>query len=156
MKRGWSILLILIAATTIWLGTNFFIEMRAFLRLGASAPASLIEWSVQPIPSLMPELLRGDSYALSARCLFRVGDRGYEGTTLFASSPYPNPYAARREIEAQQMQKWSVWYDPADPSFSSLVKVFPAKTGLRAALALGVLLYFLGLRWMRRCYEQQS
>ncbi|KAF3362686.1 hypothetical protein PHSC3_000926 [Chlamydiales bacterium STE3] len=106
-----------------------------FNRLKESAPLESISWTVKPESD--------ERYRLFAIYHFKVDDQQYQGTTLLSGAPFRNAWAAEQAKKELAPQYRTVWYDPADPHFSSIEKNFPTKNVAYAAILFALLNYFV-------------
>ena len=134
MSKLWIILVTLSAAFALWFSGKAAKDLWNYLKLDASAPATVAHWSVKE--------LSANAFAPSGNYFFEAGGQRWEGSTTLSGHIYPNPYAAQRAIEPLQAHAWSSWYSQKDPSVSSLQKFFPFKSVIQALVTLGITLYF--------------
>lgn len=139
MSKLWIGLISLSAILALWFSGKASIELWKYLKLNASAPATVSEWSV--------EQRSANVFVISGKYFFDTAGRRWDSSSVLSGHTYPNPYAAQRAIEPLQTQAWQVWYCQKDPSYSTLQKFFPFKRVFQALIALGVTIYFAGIRF---------
>ena len=103
--------------------------------LNEQVPVRVFQWEVQETGS--------DRYVLEANYSFELDGRVYHGNTLFAEPIYLNQSSAIAALREQAIQPWSAWFDHADPTHSSLEKIFPEGLLVRALVSSAVFLYFI-------------
>jgi hypothetical protein len=135
-----SLRLLLIASTALisiyfWVGAARGLWVNHSLK--KQIAARVIQWEVEESGS--------DRYAIKARYSFEQGGQIYHGATRFEKPTYLNQataVAALREM-ATRPDGWMAWFDDANPSRSSLEKIFPRGFLLRAIISSMVLVYFV-------------
>ncbi len=134
----WQAFLCFVLVVTLYYSGVAMYRYHIYTHLTAQATASnAIHWTVQQHAN--------DDFFLQAEYIFKVGDKAYQGTTAWPNEHYLNRWAAEQAIADFSLQHQDVWYDPADPAYSSLQKDFPFKECLSAFVLWGLLLYFFWL-----------
>lgn len=109
-----------------------------FFHLSAQAEVKAI--------SLTPLKLNRDHYVLHARYSYLT----YEKEEVLSDPSYLNAYAAEGAAEKRLREFKSVWYDPSDPSFSSLERKISYKQVAYTFILWGLTAYFYFLHlWTR-------
>lgn len=107
--------------------------------LRAEAPALVVQWEIVEEKS--------NRFLLSAHYRFEVNHQEYHGATCFPRPFYLNQDSAVSALKEKARQPtWKAWYQPSDPTKSSLEKSFPNNLLFRAAVSSIVLVYFIFLR----------
>src|SRR4051812_20762139 len=79
-------------------------------------PAKISQWELEEI---------GDRWAIRAIYSINVQGVYLKKATLFANDRFVNKEVAIRELELMAKKNWKAWYNPKNPSQSSLEKKFP-------------------------------
>ncbi len=119
------------------------LEINKYFNLTDRAPAKITQWELEE---------KGGRWAV--RAFFPLQGNIGTGNTLLSDRVYLNEEAAFSELQELAKQKWSVWFNPKNPSFASLERVFPASLLIRTLMAWSVLLYFFYFRrWLHRKFS---
>lgn len=116
------------------LGALAFSASYHYLRLTARMQAQIDQWKVIKKSS--------SSYPLRATYHFEIQDKTYQNSSVLLPPHHLNRPSAEKALSQLEKKAWHVWYDPQNPSISSLEKRFPAKKIVYALIALGITLYF--------------
>lgn len=140
-----AILISLIGMCALYYSGHTLVSVYRYLRLSENTPVSSIEWSVHTI--------NGDAYAPKATYSFIHNDSSYNGETVWSEYDR-NPLVARDSIKKLKTLSWSVWFNPNNPSFSSLQRKFPFKDFFSSLILWGLVLYFFSLgRYVKTLYK---
>lgn len=90
--------------------------------------------------------LKSDKYALQGTYYFTDHGKIFSASSMLKEPVFLNRYAAENEIPKLVKQRWSVWYNAANPNHSTLQKKFPLKECASAVMMITLALYltFLG------------
>lgn len=142
MYKVWVLIFSLSVAITLWFTTLAVYEFWGYHRLNAQTSFQEGKWSVrEKSPS---------QFFIEVAYTYAVDGVVYPGTTLFKTSPYPNPQAARLALPSWEKRIWKVWYVESRPEISSLQKTIPMKTIVHAILTWGISIYFYLLRRLEK------
>lgn len=135
-KSIWVFIIFIIVITIIILGylSVAIFKYYGYNRLKAETSAVNISFSVTP--------LNDEKFFLKGNYQYRVKDVLYSGETTF-STAYRNPYAAEEAMKEISKNYRTVWYDPNQPSFSSLEKIYPTKQIVYAFILFALWNYFI-------------
>jgi hypothetical protein len=116
------------------LGSMAFFDLFSYFRLVAQTEAVTDHWKV----------VKKSSSSYPIRCIYHFEFQGksYQGSSLLLPPHHLNRLSAEKAIIQLEKKKWKVWFDPKNPSISSLEKAYPTKKIVYALIALGVTLYF--------------
>jgi len=98
-----------------------------------SAEARILRWEINEMKG---------KYPIKGYYSFEVKGAAWSGSTRLGEPWHLNEPAAIASLQEMAKRKWAVWYDPANPSLSSLEKNFPYGLAARALTCYGVLAYF--------------
>lgn len=136
-NRAWRAFLYLMAAATLYFCASAVYSVHYYYRLSAQTLPAQMVWGYREISA--------DALAPVASYAFTAQGKMVSGETLLDEPVFRNEWAVDKVLGELKTRSWRVWYDPSNPSHSSLQKTFPFKEIL-SALALAVLfLYFIGL-----------
>lgn len=138
MNRLSKALILISSIAAIWFSFFFVRDTHAYLRADQRSRAAIYSWEVKE--------KSGSEYLLYAQYSFDYKGVKYESSTLFKQPIFLNRPSAEKAILDLQDKPWSVWLDPANPSFSTLQRYFPFQEGIKAALCVLVTIYFVFLR----------
>ncbi len=141
-KNVFSFLFLISGIISLWIGGKFVYHLYEYFNLTQTEVAQVRNWSVEEIKS--------GKFALIADYSFEKKGTTYTKHFQFKNPIYTNPYIAEDHIAKWKKERWQVWYNPKNPSESSLQKIFPFKEGIHLLLCIGVLLYFSWLRFYIR------
>jgi len=114
-----------------------FYQLHTYYSLSEKTNPSKIEWFVEELSS--------DDFRVGATYSYVIKDQEYTGETIFRDKRFRNPMTADDEWKLKSAKISDVFYNPANPSESSLEKHFPVKNLLYASFLFLLFLYFLGL-----------
>lgn len=134
----WKLLFGLTAAITLFIATQFFIDLNTYFSLSHTAPAKITSWNILE--------LNTDKYALEATYTFK----NRQATHRFQKTYFPNPRAAESTLQELKKTPWHAFYNQKN---SSLQRLFPFKHAIHLLLSLGVLLYFF---WLYSAYKAHN
>lgn len=103
-------------------------------RLSAETNAENVSFSVKPH--------NDEKFFLHSSYYYKVNGKDYPGETTFTTA-YRNPYAAEEAMKEISKNYKTVWYDPSDPSFSSMDRSFPMKLVVYASILFAIWNYFI-------------
>jgi hypothetical protein len=133
----WLAFLFLILLGTLSYTGKAFYHAYTYLKLSSETDAVTTSWSVQSD-------VEGD-YTPYAHYTYVVKGTPYQGNTLFTENGTANPLAAEDVIKELAATPHKVYYQPSDPSYSSLHKKFPLKECISAGVLWALALYFFWL-----------
>ena len=137
-NRVWAFLFALIGASALYFGIKASYHLYLYQTETASTTALTTTWTLDE-PSNAHYVPQG-SYT------YVVDGITYSATSDLPRQIYRNRWAAEEDIASYDQKQWSVWYDPAHPSRSTLQKFFPIKECLSTALVLAILGYLIWLK----------
>jgi hypothetical protein len=144
----WRAFLLVVTLTTLIYSGIATYRYHAYLSLSAKQPLTgPISWDVEEKSS--------EDFILISNYTYQVNGLSYSGETKWSDTPYRNGWAAQQAIEVSAKESFTVWYDPSDPSYSSLQKHFPLKECVYAVFLWGLLLYFVWLGYYAGSYRGQ-
>ncbi|MBA3815852.1 MAG: DUF3592 domain-containing protein [Parachlamydiaceae bacterium] len=129
--------LLAVILVTLWYSGIAIYRYYNYGRLTAQASLTSSEWQIQEVAE--------DEFYLEATYKFSVRQQVYAGRTSWPREFYRNRWAAEKDIPYVQKHHSVVWYQPSNPTHSSLQKKFPLKECLSAIVLWGLLLYFTWL-----------
>jgi len=128
------IFLILIVVLSYTVFTSY--EIYQHSRLSQKTVPSSIKWSVHKAAE--------DEYVLNSHYSFSWNAKTYSGQ-MEDSEQYLNEWASQEALEKMNQRTFTVWFDPSDPTFSTLNKNFPIKYSVYAGLLWLLFIYFVWL-----------
>jgi hypothetical protein len=139
MQKNTAFLALIVTLTLIvfWYSGVFLYRYYNYIRLGAKAPTKEVTWTVDPRTD--------EQYLLKANYSFDANGQNFTGNTVLEERGYWNRYSAEKGVEEYSKKKWYVWYNPSDPTYSSLQKNFPLKECVSAAIMWAIVFYFVWL-----------
>lgn len=105
--------------------------------LSGTASASQIEWSTHR--------LSDDEYVVDAKYDFPVKGVAVNSESTLKDPVFRNAWAAEQAIKEYQKRAWKVYYNPGNPTDSTLQKYYPLKECISASILWGLVIYFIGL-----------
>jgi hypothetical protein len=133
----WQSFLLLVAGCALVYTAIAASRTYCYMRLNETAPPLAMDWNTKELSS--------DRYILETSYQFNIKGQLFSGKTSWSDTAYLNPWAAEKAIEENRKKTWTIWYDPAAPSYSSLQKKLPIKQWASAALLWILSLYFFGV-----------
>lgn len=110
-------------------------ETVRYFSLQQEARAQIVRWEIREVDGKFP---------ISAFYQFEYQGKSWSGFTRLSPPWNLNEPAAVQDLQKNQMQKkWTVWFDPKDPTHSSLEKKIPTNWIIRTILSVAVVVYFL-------------
>lgn len=135
----WKALIGLSVVVTLWFTVKSGRDLQRYLSFSRETPIKVHEWGHS-------EIGRG-SYGVRASYTYEVNGQKYGGTHVFTAPIFMNAEAVDKQLHKWDKLRWSAWYNPAHPEKSSLQHNYPIKSTIQALLSLGILLYFVWLRF---------
>lgn len=132
----WRIFLAIIAIIVLIYTGNTALKIYRYLSLSQQIPVESIHWS--------PVSKSEDIYFSEAQYSYLFEGVRYEGQGR-SEEIYLNAPSAQEDSERFNRQRWKIWIDPTDPSFSALQKKFPFKQSVSTVILWGLLAYFFWL-----------
>jgi hypothetical protein len=136
-NKYWLIFLALILVGVFWYTATTVYSLYIYYSLSQKIPVSNMEWSTHK--------LFEERYAPQARYQFEFRGKSYSGEDILKEPIYRNSEAVDEIVPILSKQQWSVWFNPSNPSHSSLDKTFPLKESISLTILWALLFYFLGL-----------
>jgi hypothetical protein len=123
----------------VFLPTGYFsfrvsLALFDFITFKASAPAQIGRWEIKETNGKFP---------LKAYYSFEAGGNVWQGATRLSEPWNLNEASAVAALQKKAKENWTVWFNPNDPSKSSLERNFPSGLVVRASICYGVILYFI-------------
>lgn len=134
---AWLAFIGFFALVMLWYGSSALYHSYQYYNLKAHVKAEIQTWSSKEVAS--------EEYAPYAHYTFKVGDKEYKGESSLGFPIYRNPWAVEDELPKIATNEYQVWYNPSDPTQSTLHKKFPTKETVYAIALLCLLLYFVWL-----------
>jgi hypothetical protein len=116
------------------LGSMALASLHSYFKLSFKTEAVVDHWKVVKKSS--------SSYPIRGSYHFKFQGKNYQGSSVLSPPYHLNRPSAEKAIFNLEKKKWIVWFDPHQPTFSSLEKALPVKKIIYALIALGVSLYF--------------
>jgi len=111
-------------------------SLASFFTLKGAAPARISRWEVKETNGKFP---------LKGYYSFESDGVVWYGATRLEEPWHHNEASAVAALQAKAKANWIVWFNPMDPSHSSLEKRFPSGLLIRTLLCYGVIFYFIFL-----------
>lgn len=105
-----------------------------FFQFKESAEAHVLRWEIRETSGKFP---------LKAYYSFETNGRVWQGATQLAEPWHLNEAAAIAALQEKAKDNWVVWFNPNNPSRSSLENEFPSGLVLRTLVCYGVIAYFI-------------
>lgn len=137
-KPLWKILFLVIGALALWRVISASQGLWEYYRLGPEVAAKVTHWELIP---------KGSKYALEATFSYDYRGKSYSTRTVFAKPYYLNRGSAEQQIQKMSGMSWTGWVDADHPEYASLEKNFPLKETVYALCLLGILLYFVYIKF---------
>lgn len=132
----WIIYLTLVAIiVTSYTGVTLF-RVYQYARLTEQIDPEAISWSVNKIAE--------DDFTLHVFYEFNWKGKNYTGH-MDRGEHYLNPWASREALDKLNQTSFKVWFDPNNPSYSSLFKDFPLKYIVYTGILWLLFFYFIWL-----------
>lgn len=112
-------------------------EFLTYFSLTERAFAQILQWEVEEV---------SDRFALRGIYTFSYQGNTWKGTSLLPPPYFLNEPAAISALKERAKQSSTAWYNPNNPSLSSLTHIFPTSLFLRTVTCYAVLFYFLLVR----------
>lgn len=140
MKRNLLFIACFLAAIGVfcWFSFSGGKQLYHYLKLNHEASVVIDKWAIEEKGS--------DRYAVIAFFSFDFGEAQFKGKAQIGGT-YLNPWAAEMAEKQFNKQKWTVWFDPKQPSRAVLDKKFPVKAVVSSSVAILCGIYVLVLIW---------
>jgi hypothetical protein len=110
------------------------IQLWDYLQLKKYTEVVITNWEIEDISS--------SKYFIAAAYQYEVNSRQYIGKTVFFTPKYLNRFSAETDLQKWCNYRWQAWYNPSDPGYSSLQRIFPYKNCIYAIICSGLFIYF--------------
>jgi len=137
MHRFQKILLLGTTLITLPFTYQFIKEFSIYSSLRANAPAQILQWEVEEVSG---------RFSLQGTYTFQYQGNLWKGVSRLPPPYFLNEPAAVTSLRERAKQPWTAWYNPNNPSLSSLHRTFPTNLFFRAITCYVVLFYFLLVR----------
>ncbi len=105
-----------------------------FFTFKEAAPALISRWEIKETKGKFP---------LKAYYSFEANGNVWQGATRVSDPWNLNEASAVLSLQKKAKENWTVWFNPNDPSRSTLEKKFPSGLLVRTSICYGVILYFI-------------
>jgi hypothetical protein len=105
-----------------------------FFTFKQAAFAHISRWEIKEAKGKFP---------LTGYYSFEVNGRVWHGATRLAGPWHLNEASAVAALQEKAKANWVVWFNPNDPSKSSLENSFPSGVLVRTLICYSVILYFI-------------
>ena len=140
-KIGFYLGFVLLSFLVLWLLHEALFALQSYHHKSQIASASIRQWDIKE---------HKETFYIQAFYSFLVNEKKYEANTLF-SKKFLHKDLALSYLEALQKKDFTVFYDPQNPSISTLEKLFPWSIFIKAVFVLLILIYFIGMReWIKK------
>ncbi len=136
-KRVQLFLSLSVSVIALYFALRFGVDFLHFSSLKSRACAQISQWEIVNIKGL---------YGLKAEYSFQFQEKTWRGSSVLNPPYHLNDMAALLALKDRAKESWAVWYNPRNPSSSSLEKAFPYGLLFRALISTGVLIYSFVLR----------
>lgn len=109
-------------------------ELKNYLSFTSQTEAQIHRWEIKEIK---------EKFAIRAVYSFGFQGKNWTGSTTLAKPWHLNEPSAIVTAKEKAKQAWIVWFNPKNPSESSLEKFFPTYLLFRTIICYLVLVYFL-------------
>ncbi len=130
-----SYILLMLIVVLSYTGFTFF-KIYEYSRLTQEVTPHSIHWAINKIAE--------DDYTLESVYGFLWNNKNYNGNTS-EGIHYLNAWASQEALERINQKTFTVWFDPHEPSFSTLDRSFPLKYAIYAGLLWLLFIYFIWL-----------
>lgn len=134
-KLYWMILLLVLGSCVLYYSAGTLYKIYHYTRLSSTTVPSEAQPEV--------EVLNEDEDAVVILYRFNVDSMPYYGK--WRAKVIPNTPMAEEDLEKFRSKEWTVWYDPAAPSYSALDKHFPWKETVSMIILWALFSYFIAL-----------
>ncbi len=117
-----------------YFGGKFVWEALIYSSLTGKTPAKVLQWAIEEA---------GSRYAIWAVYEYRFKEKTFMHKARLPGPLFLNEGAAVTEMKAKSKEILTAYYDPESPARSALGRTFPTNYGIRFAISLLVLIYFL-------------
>lgn len=147
MSKGvWKIFFLVLGALALWRAGTASYALWEYSRLGPEVEAQVFHWELLP---------KRSKYAIEASFNYEYRGKNYTARTVFGKPYHLNKESAERYIQKMSGMKWSAWVDANQPQHAALEKNFPLKQTVYAACLIGILLYFVYIRFHLELLERR-
>ncbi len=122
----------------VWFSFEAAHKLWNYTKLNTSTYAKVVSWRIIELST--------DKVSIEANYQFRSHQKEYFNRMIFSAPYYPNRLSAEKAIQDFSSKDWTVWFCDAFPEYSSLQKLFPFQSCIKAFLAVVITLYFFFLK----------
>ncbi|MBS0628666.1 MAG: DUF3592 domain-containing protein [Verrucomicrobia bacterium] len=134
----WKILFVVVGSLALWRSATASLGLWEYYRLGPEVSAEIIQWELLP---------KGSKYAIEATFAYDYRGKNYTTRTVLGKPYHLNRGSAEHYIQKMSGMKWTAWVDADRPHYAALEKNFPLKQTVYAICLVGILLYFIYIRF---------
>lgn len=130
------------AAIALFFAARFGWSLKDYLALRGQIPVRVSQWELEEI---------GERWAVRAVYSMNLKGKIWLGSSLLEEYRFLNEETAFRVLKDLAKREWTAWYNPKNPTHSSLEKNFPTNLMIRTLISFSVLLYFfIFQRWVNK------
>jgi hypothetical protein len=108
-----------------------------YFSLSQQGKATVFQWEI---------IQKGEKYPIQASYSFSVGKQKYKNSFIFKKPWSWNELSALALLKEKAKKEWTVFYNPNNPSQSSLENSFPYSILFRTLICYTVFVYFILFR----------
>jgi len=127
-------LLLLGAGSAAYFSVRFMGAVLKYCALKQSGEAHILRWEVKEESGKFP--IYGYYY-------FEAGDASWPGSTRLGEPWHLNENSAVAALKERAKERWTVWFNPQNPSESTLERFFPVGLLIRMIICYIVFSYFV-------------
>ena len=131
------VLISAVALISLYFSFQLSVQLFSCVPLAVQAPARVSQWEIEEVKG---------KFALKAFYSFEAQNKIWKGSCRFNPPYFWNEPSAMAALKAKAKEPVSAWYNPNNPSHSSLEKRFPSSLLFRTIICYGVLIYFFFVR----------
>lgn len=135
----WLGFLAIFSCVLIWYTADAAWKFWVNTSLTKTVPAETAVFSVKEDSS--------DKFYMNGQYTFSINGQHYEGATTLSHPMFRNQLAAQEKVAEFEAKGWTVWFNPQNPTYSSLQKKFPFKECLYAGVLWVLFIYFFFIGW---------
>ncbi len=143
----WKILFLAVGALALWRAMTATLGLWEYYRYGPEVTAQVVHWELLP---------KGSKYAIEATFTYDFRGTSYTTRAVLAKPYHLNRGSAEQYIQKMSGMNWTAWVDADKPQYATLEKHFPLKETVYAVCLLGILLYFVYIRFHLELLERSS
>ena len=136
-RKLWVFLIVVSTTALVYFAIPALSDLLRFFSLKSQVQADTINFKVVETQNSV--------FQIEANYSYTINNQLFSHKEVLTSPAYDNPYQVKKSLLETDHESWKVYFNPKNPSQSSLQREISKKKLIDFSLSLGIFLYFLFL-----------